>query len=95
MSLPPRAKLLDPVAIGIDHGRCDALLRLVVAEDDGGHTGLGLLADQLGDLVIVKVAQGPDHWRPPGHAARLRALADDGRPTDADFVFLSRVRVTP
>ena len=31
------------------------------------------------------------------HAAgvRLQALADDGRPTDADFVFLSRVRVTP
>ena len=26
---------------------------------------------------------------------RLQALADDGRPTDADFVFLSRVRVIP
>ncbi len=26
---------------------------------------------------------------------RLRAFADDGHPTDADFVYLSRVRVTP
>jgi hypothetical protein len=27
--------------------------------------------------------------------ARLKAVADDGRPTDADYVFLSRIRVLP
>jgi len=26
---------------------------------------------------------------------RLRVIADDGRLTDADFVFLSRIRVLP
>ena len=70
----PRLELLDPVAVGIDHGGGDSLLGLVVAEDDGGDAGLGLLADQLGDLVIVEIAQGPDHRRAPRDAARLRAL---------------------
>ena len=32
------------------------------------------LRTSLGHLVVVEIAQGPDHRRAPGHAARLRAL---------------------
>ena len=70
----PRLELLDPVAIGINDGRRDALLRLVVAKDDGGDAGLGLLADQFRHLIVVEIAQAADHRRAPGNAARLRAL---------------------
>src|SRR5690606_1104890 len=69
-----RFELLNPVAIGIDHGGRDALLRLVIPEDDGGDAGLGLLADDFGDLVIVEITKGADDRRTPGNAARLRAL---------------------
>jgi hypothetical protein len=68
------AALVDPVAIGIDHGGRDALLRLVIPEDDGGDAGLGLLAHDLGHLVIVEITQRPDDRRAPWNAARLRAL---------------------
>ena len=67
-------ELLDPVAVGVDHRRSDALLRLVVAEDYGGDASLGLLADYLGHLVIVEITKGADDRRAPGNAARLRAL---------------------
>src|SRR5690606_36263519 len=67
-------ELLDPVAVGVDHRRSDALLRLVVAEDDGGDASLGLLAHDLGHLVIVEITKGADDRRAPGNAARLRAL---------------------
>ncbi|MCC7361605.1 MAG: glycosyltransferase family 39 protein [Anaerolineales bacterium] len=59
-----------------------------------------------GDVIrdIYAVIVKPD--TPPGQydvevglydaaGVRLQALADDGRPTDLDFVYLSRVRVTP
>ena len=70
----PRLELLDPVAIGVDHRRRDALLGFVIAEHDGGDAGFGLLADQFRHFVIVEIAQTSDHRRAPGHAARLRAL---------------------
>jgi len=61
---------------------------------------------RVGDVIRdpYEVVVKPD--TPPGQydvevglydaaGVRLQAFADDGRPTDADFVFLSRVRVTP
>src|SRR5690606_25669985 len=67
-------ELLDPLAVGVDHRRGDALLRLLFAEDDGGDAGLGLLADDLGHLVIIEITQRADDRRAPRDAARLRAL---------------------
>jgi hypothetical protein len=52
----PRLELLNPVAVGIDHRRRDLLLCLLVAEDVGCDAGLGLLAYDLGHLVVVGIA---------------------------------------
>src|SRR5690606_27725949 len=68
-------ELLDAVALAILNNRGDRLLILLGAEDDADKAGLRFLADEFGVLPVIDIAQRSDRRRPPGHSARLHALA--------------------
>src|SRR5581483_10426691 len=68
-------KLLDGLAIGIDHRRGHALIGVVPAGHDADKAGLCLLANEFGIGPIVEIAKRSHDRGAPWHTPLLHAVA--------------------